>query len=82
MGAPHVAAHPCESPRFTSLNREHFRAWSVGRELQEIPEEIRDAGMWAYAEKFGPTFLGLVWEGSIEGREELLAAGVDFNLAE
>jgi hypothetical protein len=38
--------------------------------------------MWAYAEKFGPTFLGLVWEGSIEGREELLAAGVDFNLAE
>ena len=61
---------------------EHFRVWSVGGELEEIPEEIRDAKMWAHAEEYGPVFLGLVWEGILEGREEFLADGVDFTLAE
>ena len=60
----------------------HFKTWAVGGELEEVPEEIRDAKMWAYAEEYGPVFLELVWEGSIEGREEFLAAGVDFTLAE
>jgi hypothetical protein len=66
----------------TELLLWHFRVWAVGGELEEIPEEIRDAEMWAYAEEYGPVFLGLVWEGVLEGREEFLAAGVDFTLAE
>jgi hypothetical protein len=60
----------------------HFKTWAVGGELDEIPEEIRDAEMWGYAEEYGPVFLGLVWEGILEGREEFLAAGVNFTLAE
>ena len=66
----------------TELFLEHFRVWAVGGELEEIPEEIRDAEMWARAEEYGPVFLGLVWEGILEGREEFLEAGVDFTLAE
>jgi hypothetical protein len=65
----------------TELSLEHFRVWAVGGELEEIPEEKRDAKMWAYAEEYGPVFLGLVWEGILEGREEFLAAGIDFTLA-
>jgi hypothetical protein len=60
----------------------HFRVWAVGGELEEVPAEIRDAEMWAHAEQFGPVFLGLVWEGILEGREEFIAAGIDFTLAE
>ena len=59
----------------------HFRVWSVGGGIEEVPEEIRDAEMWAYAEEYGPVFLGLAWEGIVAGREEYLAAGVDFTLA-
>ena len=53
----------------------------VGRGLGEVPEEIRDAETWAHAKEYGPVFLELVWEGSIGGRAELIAAGVDFSLA-
>jgi hypothetical protein len=71
-----------ERERRTEHFIEHFKIWSKGRKLEEVPEEIRDAQMWAYAKEYGPVYLGLVWEGSIEGREELIAAGVDFGLAE
>jgi hypothetical protein len=67
--------------RTESLFR-HFRVWAVRGKLEEVPEEIRDAEMWGYAEAYGPSFLGMVWEGILEGREEFLAAGVDFTLAE
>ena len=66
----------------TELSLEHFRVWAVGGEIEEIPEEIRDAELWANAEEYGPIYLGLVWEGVLEGREEFLAAGIDFTLAE
>jgi hypothetical protein len=66
----------------TELLIRHFRVWAVGGEIEEIPEGIRDAEMWAHAEEYGPVFLGLVWEGILEGREEFLAAGIDFTLAE
>jgi hypothetical protein len=60
----------------------HFRVWPVGREIEEVPAEIRDAQMCAYTEEYGPVYLGLVWEGILEGCEEFLAAGIDFTLAE
>jgi hypothetical protein len=65
-----------------SLLLRHCKTWAVRGELEEIPEAIRDAKMWACAEEYGPVFLGLVWEGILEGREEFLAGGVDFTLAE
>jgi hypothetical protein len=66
----------------TELFLEHFKVWAVRGTLEEIPEEMRDAEMWASAEEYGPIYLGLVWEGTLEGREEFLAAGIDFTLAE
>jgi hypothetical protein len=60
----------------------HFRVWAVGRKLEELPAEIRNAEMWGCAEEYGPVFLGLVREGILEGREEFIAAGIDFMLAE
>jgi len=66
----------------TELALRHLRVWAVGGKLEELPAEIRDAEMWAHAEEYGPVFLGLVWEGILEGREEFIAAGVDFTLAE
>ena len=65
----------------TELLLRHFRVWAVGGEIEEVPEGIRDAEMWAHVEESGPVFLGLVWEGILEGREEFLAAGIDFTLA-
>ena len=59
----------------------HLEAWSKGQKLDDLPEEVRNAEMWAAIERHGPALLGLVWEGDIEGREEMLKAGVDFNLA-
>src|ERR671932_2204144 len=74
-------ADQSEREGWTELFLWHSRVWAVGGELEELPEEIRDAKMWAYAEEYGPVFLGLVWEGILEGREEFLAAGVKFTLA-
>ena len=75
-------AEQTEREGSTELYLEHFRVWAIGGEIEEIPEGIRDAEMWAHAEEYGPVFLGLVWEGILEGREEFLAAGIDFTLAE
>jgi hypothetical protein len=66
----------------TELALRHLKVWAVRGEIEEVPAEIRDAEMWARAEEYGPGFLGMVWEGILEGREEFLAAGVDFTLAE
>jgi hypothetical protein len=71
-----------ERERRTELYLKHFETWSKGGKFEEVPEAIRDAQMWAYAEEYGPVYLELVWEGSIEGREVLLSAGVDFSLVE
>ena len=71
-----------ERERWTAKFLEHFTVWSQCRMLEEVPAEIRDAQMWQFAQNYGPVFLELVQEGSIDGRAELLAAGVDFTLAE
>ena len=71
-----------ERERRTAEFLEHFTVWSQGRMLEEVRAEIRDVQMWQSAQDYGPVFLELVREGSIDGREELLAAGVDFTLAE
>ena len=75
-------ADQTEKEGWTELALRHFKVWAVGGRFEEIPEGIRDAEMWAHAEESGPVFLGLVWEGILEGREEFLAAGIDFTLAE
>jgi hypothetical protein len=59
----------------------HFMTWATRGSFEDIPEADRDPEQWEYAVSFGPMFLGLIWEGFDPGREELLAAGVDFTLA-
>jgi hypothetical protein len=80
--AAHQTERETEREEWRELFLRHFRVWAVGGELEEVPAEIRDTEMWAYAEQHGPVFLGLVWEGILEGREEFIAAGIDFTLAE
>ena len=43
-------ADQIEREGWTELLLRHFRVWAVGGEIEEIPEEIRDAEMWGYAE--------------------------------
>jgi hypothetical protein len=68
--------------RWTEHFLEHVKTWAEGRTLEEVPEDIRDAEVWTHARTYGLVFLELVEEGSIEGHEDLLAKGVDFNLSE
>ena len=63
------------------LLERHIFTWSLRGSLDDIPEKDRDLELWEFAVEYGPIFLGLVWEGEQPGREELLAAGVDFTLA-
>lgn len=81
MPHPPELPDPGEQEKKARLNGLHFEAWSRGKKLDDLPKEVRDGEMWAAIERYGPVVLGLVWEGRIEGREELLEAGVDFNLA-
>jgi hypothetical protein len=56
-----------EREQWTEHFLEHFKAWAVGQTLEEVPEQIRDARMWVYAEVYGPVFLEIEREGIIEG---------------
>ena len=49
--------------------------------FEDIPKEDRDPKLWKGACEIGPIQLGSIWEGLDPGREELLAAGVDFTRA-
>ena len=60
----------------------HLDAWFIGGCFEDIPEKNRDASMWEFVLKYGPVYLEMVWEGIVDGREELLAAGVDFTRVE
>ena len=60
----------------------YLNVWDCGGTLEEVPEKYRDPGLWAFVSKYAPVYLGMVWEGTLEGREECLAAGVDFTRLE
>jgi hypothetical protein len=58
-----------------------METWTLGGSLEDVPQKDRDPGLWDFAVSYGPVYLGLVWEGDLPGREEDLAAGVDFTRA-
>ncbi len=59
----------------------HEETWLLGGSFEDIPAQDRDSSTWEFLLRYGPSYLGLVWEGILPGREELLAAGVDFTRA-
>ena len=59
----------------------HMKTWMIGGSFENIPQKDRDPSLWDFAVSYGPVYLGLVWEGYLPGREEDLAAGVDFTRA-
>lgn len=60
----------------------HEDAWLLGGTLEDIPEKDRDPSSWECLSEYGPVYLEMVWEGLLDGREVLLAAGVDFTRLE
>jgi hypothetical protein len=65
-----------------SVLERHIRTWLFGGSFEDIPEKVRDLGLWEFCCEYGPVWLGLVWEEHLPGREQLLAAGVDFTRAD
>jgi hypothetical protein len=59
----------------------HMKTWLFGGSFEDVPQKDRDPSLWDFAVSYGPVYLGLVWEGDLPGREEDLAAGVDFTRA-
>ncbi len=59
----------------------YLDVWDCGGTLEDVPEKDRDPRIWDIVSSCALTFLEMVWEGILDGREELLAAGVDFTLA-
>ena len=61
----------------------YFLTWARRGSFEDITERDRDPELWkSIVERYGPVFLGLIWKGHYPGREEYLAAGVDFTLAD
>jgi hypothetical protein len=56
--------------------------WLCGGTLEDVPEKDRDPSLWKFVQKYGPVQLRMMWEGTLDGRDELLAAGVDFTRLE
>jgi hypothetical protein len=73
---------PAEGQEKESLLELHIHTWLVGGSFEDIPEKERDLELWEFCRKYGPVWLGLVRDGHLPGREQLLAAGVDFTRAE
>ena len=65
-----------------SLLERHIHTWLFGGSFEDIPEEERDLELWEFCCDYVPVWLELVWEEHLPGREQLLAAGVDFTRAE
>src|SRR5215216_3253080 len=65
-----------------SLLELHIHTWLFGGSFEDIPEKERDLELWEFCCEYGPVWLGLVWENHLPGRDQLLAAGVDFTRAE
>ena len=73
---------PSERHRRLELYDTYFDAWVRGLTPEDISQEGRDAEVWRVTEVYAPMVLGMIWEGILPGREELLAVGVDFGKAE
>jgi hypothetical protein len=71
-----------ERQRRLELYDSYFEGWARGLSLQDFSQEDADAEIWEATERYGPVVLGMIWEGILPGREELLAAGVDFSRAD
>lgn len=56
----------------------HHETWLLGGSFEDVMEKDRDPALWDFVLKYGPVHLEMVWKGLLDGREELLAAGVDF----
>ncbi len=64
------------------LYESYFDAWARGLSLEDVSQEDADVEIWGATERYGPMVLGMIWEGILPGREELLIAGADFGRAE
>lgn len=53
-----------------------------GGTLEDVPEKDRDPCTWKVVSDYAPVYMGMVWEGLLDGREEALADGVDFTRLE
>jgi hypothetical protein len=71
-----------ERQRRLELYDSYFEGWVRGLSLEDISQEGADVEIWWGIEQYAPIMLGLIWEGILPGREELLAAGIDFGKAE
>lgn len=78
-GLPDLAKEEQEKKNLLEL---HIHTWLFDGSFEDIPEKERDLELWEFCRKYGPVWLGLVWENHPPGREQLLAAGVDFTRAE
>jgi hypothetical protein len=71
-----------ERERRLGLYDTYFDAWARGLSLENATQEKADVEIWEATERYGPMVMGMIWEGILPGREELLAAGADFSRAE
>lgn len=60
----------------------YLHIWDRRGSLEDIPEKDRDPSTCELVSKYAPVYLEMVWEGILDGREEALAAGVDFTRLE
>ena len=56
----------------------HLETWLLGGSFEDVVEKDRDPALWEFDLRDGPVYLEMVWKGLLDGREELLAAGLDF----
>ncbi len=56
----------------------HIDTWLHEGSIEDIPEKDCDSSMWNSLSQYGPSYMGLVWEEILPGREEFLAAGGEF----
>jgi hypothetical protein len=68
--------------KWLGLYETYFDAWARGLSVEDISQDDADAELWRATELYAPIVMGMIWEGILPGREELLAAGADFSRAE
>ena len=73
---------PDEQKEEERVLRLYLNVWDRRGSLEDVPEKDRDPSMWQIVSDYAPVHLRMVWEGTLNGREEALAAGVDFTRLE
>jgi hypothetical protein len=68
-----------EEERVLSL---YLEVWDREGTLEDIPEKDRDPETREFVSDCALAYLTMVWEGILDGREEALAAAVDFTRLE